>query len=166
MTQYNSYSGTILSIEDILLDSRDTLGCNKLFTIEDNDRNIITFLVTPSTYFIDNTNAKEGDYVTGFYDANAPVPLIYPPRFRALVMAVNMGDVNVTVDYFNRNLISSNGMLRLNIAPTTTLILQNGQAFYQNPANHALIVLYGPTTRSIPAITTPYQIIVLCEQRQ
>ena len=28
-----------------------------------------------------------GDMVTGFYDANAPVPLIFPPQFRAIVMA-------------------------------------------------------------------------------
>ncbi len=164
MIQYNSYSGTILSIEDLLLDSRDTLGCSKLFTIKDNENNIINFLVTPSTYFIDNTLAQEGDFVTGFYDSNAPVPLIYPPQFRALIMAVNLGDTNITVDFFNRNLISSNGMLRLNIAPTTLIVLENGQYFYQNPGNHNLIVLYGPTTRSIPAITTPYRIIVLCNQ--
>lgn len=164
MIQYDSYSGTILSIEDILLDSRDTFGCNKLFTIEDNDRNIITFVVTPSTYFIDGTMANEGDSVTGFYDKNAPVPLIYPPRYQALIMAVNMGNTNVKVDYFNRNLVSSDGMLRLNIAPTTNIVLQNGQSFHQNPTNHNLIVLYGPTTRSIPAMTTPYRIIVLCNR--
>lgn len=162
MTQYNSYSGTILSIEDIMLDSRDTLGCNKLFTIEDNSKNIITFLVTPSTYFIDSTAAREGDYIIGFYDTNAPVPLIYPPRFRALVMAVNPGDTNVKVDYFNRNLVSRDGWLKLNLASSTDITLENGQEFYQNPANHYLIVLFGPTTRSIPAMTTPYRIIVLC----
>lgn len=162
MTQYNSYSGIILSIEDILIDSRDTLGCNKLFTIQDNDNNIITFHVTPSTYFIDNIRAEEGDHVTGFYDKNAPVPLIYPPRFRALIMVVGISTVNVKVDFFNRNLVSSDGMLRLSISPNTQVVLENGQGFYQNPANRDLIVLYGPTTRSIPAITTPYKIIVLC----
>ncbi len=162
MTQYNSYSGIILSIEDILIDSRDTLGCNKLFTIQDSDNNIITFHVTPSTYFIDNITAKEGDLVTGFYDNNAPVPLIYPPRFRTLIMAVGLNDVNVKVDFFNRNLVSSDGLLRLNISPNTQITLENGQSFYQNPSNRNLIVLYGPTTRSIPAITTPYKIIVLC----
>lgn len=164
MTQYNSYTGTIISIEDILLDSRDTLGCNKLFTIEDRDKNIITFQVAPSTYFIDSTMAKEGDSVTGFYDALAPVPLIYPPRFRALVMAVNLGNTNITVDYFNRNLVSSDGRLKINIASSTSVVLENGQEFFQNPENHYLIVLFGPTTRSIPAMTTPYRVIVLCRR--
>lgn len=165
MTQYNSYSGTILTIEDILMDRRDTLGCNKIFTIEDSEKNIITFHVSPSTYFIDNITAKEGDYVTGFYDNNAPVPLIYPPRFQALIMAVGMENINVKVDFFNRNLVSSDGMLRLNISPNTQITLENGQSFFQNPANHTLIVLYGPTTRSIPAMTTPYEIIVICDKR-
>ncbi len=162
MTQYNYYSGTIISIEDILLDSRDSLGCNNLFTIEDLDKNIITFLITPTTYFIDNTTAVEGDFITGFYDANAPVPLIYPPRFRALLVAVNLEDTNVKVDYFDRNLLSSDGMLKLNIGSDTTVVLENGQLFYQRPSNHYLIVLYGPSTRSIPAMTTPYKVIVLC----
>lgn len=162
MTVISSYSGTILSIEDVRLDARDTFGCNKLFTIQDRDNNIINFIVSPTTYFIDQEMAKEGDIITGFYDSNAPTPLIYPPQFRALVMAVNMRDENVTVDFFNRQLISSDGMLRLNINGSTLIILENGQRFYQNPANHFLIVIYGPTTRSIPAQTTPKKIIVRC----
>lgn len=162
MTVISSYSGTILSIDDIRLDARDTFGCNKLFTIQDRDNNIINFVVSPSTYFVDQVMAKEGDFVTGFYDSNAPVPLIYPPQFRALVMAVNMRDENVTVDFFNRQLVSSDGMLRLNIGPSTIIVLENGQRFYQNPANHFLIVIYGPATRSIPAQTTPRKIIVQC----
>ncbi len=164
MTVMSSYSGKIISIEDVRLDARDTFGCNKLFTIQDKDKNIINFIVTPSTYFIDEKMASEGDYVTGFYDSNAPTPLIYPPQYRALVMAVNMRDENVTVDFFNRQLISSDGMLRLNIGKSTLVVLENGQRFYQNPANHFLIVIYGPTTRSIPAQTTPKKVIVLCHR--
>ncbi|MFV0344144.1 MAG: hypothetical protein ACK5JH_14875 [Anaerocolumna sp.] len=164
MTVTGSYSGIVLSIEDIRLDSRDTFGCNKLFTIQDRDNNIINFIVTPSTYFIDHKMANEGDYVTGFYDSNAPTPLIFPPQFRALVMAVNMDDENVAVDYFNRQLISSDGMLKLNLGPSTLITLENGQRFYQNPGNHLLYVVYGPSTRSIPAQTTPRKIIVHCQR--
>lgn len=164
MTVISSYSGKIISIEDIRLDARDTFGCNKLFTIQDRDNNIINFVVTPSTYFINQVMAEEGDYVTGFYDSNAPTPLIYPPQFRTLVMAVNMREENVTVDFFNRQLVSSDGMLRLNIGPSTLIVLENGQRFYQNPSNHFLIVIYGSTTRSIPAQTTPKKIIVRCQR--
>jgi len=163
MTVFNSYTGTILTIEDIRLDSRDSFGCNKLITIEDRDRNIIDFIVTPETYFVDLAVAEEGDMITAYFDANAPVPLIYPPRFRALVIVVGTDEVNSKVDYFNRQLVSSDGMLQLNISDTTVIMLQNGQPFYQDPGNHILIVLYGPSTRSIPAQTTPYTIIVLCQ---
>ena len=69
---------------------------------------------------------------------------------------------NVKVDYFNNQLVSADGQLKLNIAPNTPTLLTNGQPFSKNPANRNLIVIYGPTTRSIPAQTTPYQIIVWC----
>lgn len=100
--------------------------------------------------------------VTGFYDANAAVPLIFPPQFRAIVMTRDTQFRNVKVDYFNSQLISSDNTLKLNISPYTQILLENGQAFTRNPANRNLIVTYGPTTMSIPAQTTPYKIIVMC----
>lgn len=48
------------------------------------------------------------------------------------------------------------------ISPSTLIVLENGQVFTGNPANRDLIIVYGPTTRSIPAQTTPYKIIVMC----
>lgn len=71
-------------------------------------------------------------------------------------------DVNVKVAYFDNQLVSSDGTLKLNLAPFTQIILENDQLFTNNPANHNLIIVYGPTTRSIPAQTAPYQIIVIC----
>jgi hypothetical protein len=103
-----------------------------------------------------------GDMVTGFYDANAAVPLIFPPQFRAIVMAKDELYQNVKVDYFNDQLVSSDNSLKLNIAPWTQIVLENGQYFTRNPANRNLIVIYGATTRSIPAQTSPYKIIVMC----
>ena len=103
-----------------------------------------------------------GDMVTGFYDANAAVPLIFPPQFRAIVMAKDELYQNVKVDYFNDQLVSSDNNLKLNIAPWTKILLENWQAFTKNPANRNLIVVYGATTRSIPAQTSPYKIIVMC----
>ena len=102
------------------------------------------------------------DMVTGFYDANAPTPMIYPPQLRAIVMAMDTQYRNVKVDYFDSNLISSDNYLKLNISPYTRMLLVNGQLFTGNPANRDLVVVYGPTTRSIPAQTNPYKIIVLC----
>lgn len=88
--------------------------------------------------------------------------MIYPPQYRAIVMAIDSQYQNVKVDYFNNQLVSSDNELKLNLAPYTQIVLENGQAFNRYPSNRKLIVLYGATTRSIPAQTTPYKIIVMC----
>jgi len=137
-------------------------GCYRMVSVDNGYGDIVNFVVEPGTYFVDHEVVSIGDSVTGFYDANAPVPLIFPPQFRAIVMAVDTAYQNVKVDYFNSNLISSDNTLKLNITPFTNIVLGNGQAFSGNPANRNLIVIYGATTKSIPAQTTPYKIIVMC----
>lgn len=162
MTIFEYFYGIITIIDDFRTGAGDSAGCYKLMTVQNREGNIVNFVITPTTYFVDHIMISVGDTVIGFYDANAPVPLIYPPQYRAIVMVKLVPGLNVKVDYFNEQLISSDGSLKLNIAPFTQIILENGQRFTGNPANHDLIVIYGPTTRSIPAQTTPYRIIVMC----
>jgi hypothetical protein len=163
MMRFQSFQGFITMIDDFWINaSGEGAGCYKLMSIEDMDGAIVNFVVSPTTYFIDHVMVRVGDRVTGFYDANAPVPLIFPPQFQAIVMAINIPYQNVKVDYFNNELVSSDNKLKLNIAPYTRIVLENGQAFSRNPANRNLIVVYGATTKSIPAQTTPYEIIVMC----
>ncbi|WP_195428760.1 hypothetical protein [Clostridium sp. D46t1_190503_E9] len=161
--KFAAFSGTVTMIEDFYTgQDNPSLGCYKLMSLETMDMGPVNFVISPETYFVDHTVIKVGDKVTGFFDANAPVPLIYPPQYRAIVMAKNTGAENVTVDYFNKQLVSSDGNLKLNIGPSTEIILTNDQIFNRYPGNRNLIVVYGPTTFSIPAQTTPYKIIVLC----
>ncbi|MBM7872218.1 hypothetical protein JOC70_003771 [Clostridium pascui] len=162
MAVFKSFSGTITMIEDFWTATDERTGCYKLMSVENKDGSIVNFVVSPSTYFVDHVTVSLGDKVTGFYDANAPVPLIYPPQLRAIVMAKDTLLQNVKVSYFNSALISSDGNLKLNISPYTKIILRNDQLFTASPANRNLIVVYGATTRSIPAQTTPYKIIVIC----
>lgn len=164
MAAFLSFSGIITMINDFPTGAEGPSGCYKLMTVQNGDGDIVNFVVTPDTYFVDHTMVRAGDPVIGFYDANAPVPLIYPPQYEAIVMAKVTRGQNVKVDYFNNQMLSSDGMLRLNIAPYTQILLENGQAFTQNPANRNLIVVYGATTASIPAQTTPSKIIVMCRQ--
>ena len=161
--KFAAFSGTVTMIQDFYTSQNDpSIGCYKLMSLENVDMGPVNFIISPETYFVNHVMIEVGDQVTGFYDANAPTPLIYPPQFRAIVMAKNTGPENVTVDYFNRDLISSDGNLKLNIGPSTEVILTNDQIFNRYPGNRNLIVVYGPTTFSIPAQTTPYKIIVLC----
>ena len=161
--KFQSFQGTISMIDDFWTGANgEGAGCNKLISVENGSGNLVNFVVTPATYFVDHVMVVVGDLVTGFYDANAPVPLIFPPQFQAIVMVRYSPNQNVKVDYFNIQLVSSDNSLRLNIAPYTQILLENGQAFTTNPANRNLIVVYGAATKSIPAQTTPYKIIVMC----
>lgn len=163
MKKFQSFHGVITAIEDFLITEKDEeVGCYKLMTVEDNYGSIVNFVVSPSTYFVDHATVTLGDVVTGYYDANAPTPMIFPPQFRAIVMAVDSPYRNVKVDFFDNQLVSSDNSLKLNITPYTTIMLENDQIFNRRPANRNLIVVYGPTTRSIPAQTTPYKVIVMC----
>lgn len=162
MAAFLSFSGTIIRIEDFWTGAEQPSGCYKLMSVQSRDGNIVNFVVSPATYFIDHVMLAAGDPVIGFYDANAPVPLIYPPQYQAVVMAKAAAGQNVKVDFFNSQLISSDGTLKINISPFTRILLENGQAFTGNPSNRNLIVVYGAATMSIPAQTTPYSVIVMC----
>lgn len=160
--EFKYFEGRLTRISDFRVTARTPDGCFKLMSLVNSEGSPANFVVTPSTYSVGHETLRVGDQVIGFYDANAPVPLIYPPRYEALVMARVERGRNVTVDFFDAGLVSSDGRLKLNIGPSTRILLENSQAFNRNPANHNLVVTYGPTTRSIPAQTTPYEIIVLC----
>ncbi|MDQ1143668.1 hypothetical protein QE429_000495 [Bacillus sp. SORGH_AS 510] len=163
MINFYSFHGTVTMISDFYTgQTGEGEGCYQLMTIENEVGNIVNFVVSPTTYFVDHAMVAVGDRVTGYYDGNAPVPLIYPPQYRALVMVKDSPYQNVKVAYFDSQLVSSDGQLRLNLSPYTQMLLTNGQHFSKSPANRNLIVIYGPATKSIPAQTTPYRIIVLC----
>lgn len=162
MIDFKAFRGTVRSINDLTESSCGEAGCCKFVSVADRAGNTVNFVVSPSTYFVDQEMISVGDPVTGYYDGNAPAILIYPPQYPALIMVKENPRQNVKVDFFNKKLISSDGQLELNISPRTRKLLTNGQAFTDNPANRNLIVIYGRTTRSIPAQTTPYRIIIWC----
>lgn len=163
MKQFKSFQGIVVHIEDFTPDAYSQYGCTKLFSLAQRDGTITNFIVQPNTYFINHSMISIGDTIIAFYDAMAPVPLIYPPRFRALVIGLVTNNEFVKVDYFNRNLLSSDGTLQLNIGASTRILLPNGQRFTCNLHNRNLIVVYSATTRSIPPQTTPSQVIVMCD---
>lgn len=162
MTYFLSFHGTVTAIHNFTNGQQEENDCNHMFTVENNLGQIVNFIVSPSTYFLDLEMVTVGDQVTGYYDGDAPAILIYPPQYPALVMVKDSPSRHVKVDYFNNQLISSDSQLQLNISPHTRIVLTNGQLFTKNLANRDLIVEYGPTTHSIPAQTTPSRIIVLC----
>lgn len=162
MAAFGSFSGIVTAISDFSAGAGAPSGCYKLMSVQGADGNVVNFVISPTTYFVDRAMVNTGERVTGFYNANAPAPLIFPPQYQAVVMAKVRRDHNVKVDFFNSQLVSSDGTLRLNIGPLTQITQENGQAFTASPANRNLIVIYSTTTMSIPAQTVPTRIIVLC----
>jgi len=161
MIQFKAFTGTVVSMND-LHSSEYGEGCSKIIALQNEEGAPVNFILTPSTYVVNQDMIAIGDTVTGYYDANAPAILIYPPQYQALIMVKEQTYQNVKVSYFNSDLISNDHQLKLNIHPYTQIITTNGQAFTGNIANRTLIVIYGPSTKSIPAQTMPHKIIVMC----
>jgi hypothetical protein len=160
MIRFGSFSGRITAISEY--PSEQAAGCTKLMTVTASKDDVVNFVVTPKTYIVSHVMLQTGDEVIGFYDADAPAILIYPPQYPAIVMARRSAFSDIKVDYFDDQLISSDGQLKLNIAPLTLVILENGQVFTGDLRNRLLTVVYGATTRSIPAQTTPLKVVVMC----
>ncbi|AAK79475.1 hypothetical protein BJV85_002489 [Clostridium acetobutylicum] len=163
MKNFNSFHGMVTNISDFhsATNNEDT-GCYKLMSVTNSFGSLVNFVAAPDTYFIDHVTIHPYDMITGFYDANAPTILIFPPQYKALVVSMDAPGENVKVDYFNSELISSDNTLKLNLSLSTEIILENDQLFTGNLRNRYLIVIYGPSTKSIPAQTIPYKIIVMC----
>ena len=163
MARYSPVYGTVTSVNPLMTSSEDK-SCNMIISIMSESLGQTNFIVTPQTYVLDQYSFHTGDSIVAFYDTKAPVPLIYPPQFTAVLLAENSDGYEAVLDYFDENLLNSSQTLKLNLSnqSETTLILSNGQTYFYNPGGHFLLVLYEFTTRSIPAATTPLMIVVFC----
>lgn len=135
--------------------------CQQMITIQ-NTEGVHNFIISPETYVIDMVRFRAGMQVTAFYDANLPVPLIYPPQYQAVIVGRNMPNEKMYAGYFDENLTANDNQLKLNISRGTEVITSNGQQYLCSLGQNTLIVYYTITTRSIPPQTTPRKIIVMC----
>lgn len=162
MASFKSVQGIITQIEELQTNVRSQSGCTKIYSVLERNGTLVNFVVSPSTYVVNQAVLSIGDSVVAFHDANVAVPLIFPPQYQAVAIAVVTGNTTVIIDTFDRNLVNSDNTLQINIGQQTQIILTNGQPYTGNLTNRSLIVIYNFATRSIPAKTTPTQIIVLC----
>lgn len=137
---------------------------SKFISLESEDGKEANFVVSDDTYILNGTEIVEGSVITGYYDANAPMIMIYPPQYKVEVIVVGKAELNVKVDVFDENLISSDNLLKLNISADTEIVLRDGTAYKGELTNRKLVVMYGISTKSIPAQTTPDKIVVLSEK--
>lgn len=106
----------------------------------------------------------EGDLVTAYYGSHTPMLLSMPPQMSPAIFVVNVPDKIgfIKVSYFDSDLISKEGSLKLNIGSDTELVDQTGNEVVETDLyNQDLVVFYTASTRSIPAQTVPEKIILL-----
>ena len=154
---YQVVTGTVMAIQDMENDC-----CSKIISISDRGREV-QFVVSGRTLVINNTTLRRGMRVAAFYDANLPTPAVYPPQFRAEIITSLRRGQQAMLAYFDENLVSDDNSLQLNIGPMTNIVTLNGQPYTCTPENSELLVYYTNTTFSIPAMTTPQKIIVMCQ---
>lgn len=162
---FGSITGVIVEMTPTRYGNRRADGCMIFITVEDLDGNTVNFLLSPSTYVVDFETLSVGMRCTFWYRADAPMPLIYPPQYNAVVIAQERNERMVEVGYFNNALINEDMTLQLNLDGSVDVRTTNNQYFQGSPAGHNLVVIYETSTRSIPAQTTPQEIVVLCENQ-
>ena len=123
---------------------------------------VIGMIVDMDTVIIDSRQLRQGMRVAAFYDSNLPVPLIFPPQYRAQIITILGRNEQVMLNYFDEDLTAADGSLALNLSAGTVVKTINGQNITCNLGDHLLLVYYTVTTRSLPPQTTPRKIIVLC----
>ena len=135
--------------------------CELQVTIRNTD-GIHNFIVGPDTYVAGQSRLRPGMPVTAFYDTSLPIPLIFPPRYQAVIISRRNPRENIFAGYFDANLTAEDDALKLNIGRNTEIITSNGQQFNCQPGEQMLLVYYSETTRSITPQTTPRKVVVMC----
>lgn len=162
-SRFGFVTGTIVDIVPARMGNRRADGCMLYIMLEDTDGNNVDFVVTPATYVVDFETLSVGMMCTFWYAADAPMPLIYPPRYNAVVAARVKTERMVDVDHYNMSMVNEGQTLKLNMDGSVNVRTTNNQYFQGNPAGHNLVVIYENSTRSIPAQTTPKLVVVLCD---
>lgn len=157
-THFKSFTGTVKEIRESEREKNTTY-----VRLESKEGNEAYLILTKDTYYINDEEIVIGSEVTGYYDANAEMIMIYPPQYAALVVMVSNKQQNIKVDLFDTDLISADNSLKLNVSKDTKIVSKDGKPFKGDLINRKLAVFYGASTRSIPAQTNPDKVVVLSE---
>lgn len=158
---FNCFTGKVIEIKDI-----EGIDGAKFISVENEEGMPANIIVADDTYIVGNEKINVGSIITGYYKANAPMIMIYPPQYKAEVVVVGEQEENIKIDLFDEDLVSADNFLKLNIVEDTKVVSQDGKIFEGDLFNRKLVVIYDVSTRSIPAQTNPKNIIVLPEEKE
>ncbi|MCC5910189.1 MAG: copper amine oxidase N-terminal domain-containing protein, partial [Clostridiaceae bacterium] len=80
---FNSFTGHIKEIRDF-----EGVEGSKFVTVKNEEEQIANFIISKDTYTLGEAEIEIGSIVTGYYDANAPMLMIYPPQYSVEVLVV------------------------------------------------------------------------------
>ena len=151
---FMSKSGTVQEIRpfyDHVGEEPEAIEGSYFVLIENDEGSQMTFAVDHLTALIFDGNLEVGTVVTGFYDTNLPVPMIYPPQHHARVL-MSPSSYNVIVDRFDADLIAESNpwQLLVNDTPNVEIFLQDGTPFDGELENRLLAVFYELTMSGTP----------------
>ena len=163
--RFGSFTGKVTEIQPLTdTDGKAQEGWYTV-VVEKEDGALAHFRITPEAFALTDEPLAVGAEFTGYYDATLPMIMIYPPQYTPPVYAVDLEDpLNVSVDHFDKNLISSDNMLKLNLSDTTAVVTQSGETYKGELTDKNLAVVYDFITKSLPAQTTPITVVVLDAQ--
>ena len=163
MALYTPVVGIITNIESFSSSGNPASDCTILYTLEgENPAGTFQVQLPANAYVMNLHPFQIGDRATFFFDTNAPMVLIYPPRYTAIAGAYTPQGTSAMLDVFQNDMTTADHSLKLNLAWNTPITLLNGQPYNGELKDKLLLVHYSMTTRSIPPQTTPEQVVVFC----
>ena len=164
LPHYLSKTGTVVSVEN--------MEEGYIIIVEEANGTPAHMKITDKTVFPFASEIKAGDVVTGWYLANAPMILIWPPQYNISVLVTGApDDKRVVVDRFfewednaEGCLLAQSGMFAFRTDENTEIVLANGDDFSDGDyIGRRIVVIYDISTRSIPELATARKLIVLYE---
>lgn len=165
---YSDFKGSVTDVRD------NTYGTTYI-RLEAGEQ-MYDFVVQDNTIFVTAegvkpvADIKEGDELTVYYIQPMVNILIFPPQLPASVFVKEPAEedgLSIFVGRFDENLVSDSNYLKINEGGEGTKIVNSkGEEVDEAIAGKDLAVVYGPSTRSIPAQTTPELIVILDVEKE
>ena len=73
----------------------------------------VNLILSPQTQVIGSVRLRRGMRVAGFYDTSLPAPAVFPPQYQAEIITPLRREQNVTLNYFDENLVAEDNSLAL-----------------------------------------------------
>ncbi|HHX59934.1 MAG TPA: copper amine oxidase N-terminal domain-containing protein [Epulopiscium sp.] len=118
---------------------------------------------------VTSKDLKEGMAVEVYFNQNTPTTMSLPPQLTPAVVVIQKEAIGepTYVGRFDKDLVSADHFLQLNIGKDTVIVNEKGEKLkIEDIYNKTVLVFFDMSTKSIPAQTTPSKIILLAEKEE